>query len=221
MSAAGGLVGYVRVSTAEQGRSGLGLDAQRQAIEAACAARGWELLRVEEDALSGRNLRRPGLRAALEACTGGEAAGLVVAKLDRLSRSLLDFAGLLRRADREGWNLVALDLGVDLSTPAGRLVANVMASVAEWEREAAAERTRAALAEARARGVRLGRPPGSGRPWTAPELAERIRLMRLDERKTLAAICETLNAEGIPTPRGGTEWRPSSLEGVLRAEASP
>jgi DNA invertase Pin-like site-specific DNA recombinase len=111
------VIGYVRVSTAEQGTNGAGLDAQRAAIEAECDRRTWQLIRIEEDVLSGRTLRRPGLQRGLEACRSAEADGVVVAKLDRLSRSLVDFAGLLGEAQAGGWNLVALDLGVDLSTP--------------------------------------------------------------------------------------------------------
>jgi DNA invertase Pin-like site-specific DNA recombinase len=89
------VIGYVRVSTEEQGASGAGLEAQRSAIESECARRGWELLRVEEDVLSGKSLKRPGLLAALAACGSGAVSGIVVAKLDRLSRSLVDFANLL------------------------------------------------------------------------------------------------------------------------------
>src|SRR4051812_33313444 len=116
MELRGRIIGYIRVSTDEQGASGAGLEAQRSAILAECERRGWQLVRVEEEVLSAKTLRRPGLQRALDACRSGEAAGIVVAKLDRLSRSLIDFAGLLTEAQRGGWNVVALDLGVDLST---------------------------------------------------------------------------------------------------------
>jgi DNA invertase Pin-like site-specific DNA recombinase len=128
------VIGYIRVSTTEQGANGAGLEAQRAAIEAECLRRQWQLVRIEEDVLSGRTLRRPGLQRALDACRSTEADGVVVAKLDRLSRSLVDFAGLLAEAQAGGWNLVALDLEVDLSTPSGEFLANVMASAAQWER---------------------------------------------------------------------------------------
>ena len=154
------VAGYLRVSTVEQADSGAGLAAQHAAITAEAARRGWQLVRVFEDAgASGKSLSgRPGLMAALEAVEAGEAAALVVSKLDRLSRSVSDFAGLVASAQRRGWALVALDLGLDMTTPAGGLVANVMASVAEWERRVIGERTAAALAARRAQGVRLGRP---------------------------------------------------------------
>ena len=98
------VVGYIRVSTEEQAASGLGLAAQREAIEAECDRRGWQLLRVFEDAgASGSSLtRRPALTETLEALRSHEADAMVVAKLDRLSRSLLDFAGLMESARREG-----------------------------------------------------------------------------------------------------------------------
>src|SRR5262245_11855580 len=112
------VVGYIRVSTSEQADSGAGLEAQRQAIEAEASRRGWKLVHVFEDAgASGKSLDgRRGLQRALEAIEAGTAGGLVVARLDRLSRSLLDFAALMERARKRGWNLIALDLGVDTST---------------------------------------------------------------------------------------------------------
>ena len=90
--------------------------------------RGWTLVAVHEDALSGKSLDRPGLAAALAAVEAGEAGGIVVAKLDRLSRSLKDFACSWSARRKGGWNLVACDLGIDLSTPAGEFMANVMGS---------------------------------------------------------------------------------------------
>lgn len=204
------VIGYVRVSTDEQGSNGAGLEAQRSAIRDECSRRGWQLLRIEEDVLSGKSLNRPGLRRVLEACRSGEAAGVVVAKLDRLSRSLVDFAGLLSEAQTKGFNVVALDLGVDLSTPAGEFLANVMASAAQWERRIIGQRTRDALAVRRAQGVKLGRPAR-----ISPQLARRIRSLRT-RGKTLQAICDQLNREDIPTPQGGRIWRPSSLQALLR-----
>ncbi|MCA1704859.1 MAG: recombinase family protein [Actinobacteria bacterium] len=102
-------VGYLRVSTAEQAESGAGLDAQRATVEAECARRGWRLVQVFTDAgVSGKSTdNRPALTEALAAVENGAAAALVVAKLDRLSRSVQDAAGLLDRAQRHGWALVA------------------------------------------------------------------------------------------------------------------
>lgn len=202
------LLAYVRVSTTEQAERGYGLDAQEMAIRETCDRRGWELVElVRDEGLSGKNLERPGLRRALERLAAGEADGLLVAKLDRLSRSVVDFGLLLEWFTEAEVALVALDLGVDTSTPGGRLVANVFASVAEWERDTIAARTKDGLAAVRAQGKPTGRPAVADRP----ELAERIRAMR-DQGLTLQAIADTLTAEGVPTARGAKAWRPSSVQ---------
>jgi DNA invertase Pin-like site-specific DNA recombinase len=202
-------VAYCRVSTQEQADSRLGLEAQRAAVTAEAERRGWELVHVYEDShASGKSMNgRPGLAATLEAVEQGEAAVLLVAKLDRLSRSLVDFAGLTQRAQRKGWQLVALDVNIDTTTAAGALVANVMASVAEWERRAIGERTAAALAVKKAQGVQLGRPREM-----SEETIERIAAL-YQAGLTVAAIARRLNEEGVPTPRGGSWFSP----GVKRA----
>src|SRR5674476_86633 len=153
-------VGYRRVSTVEQADSGAGLAAQQTIIEAEATRRGWVLVEVHTDeAMSGKSLvGRTALLAAIESIELGRAEVLVVAKLDRLSRSLLDFASLMARAQAKGWNLVALDLGIDLSTPAGEFLASVMASAAQWERRIIGQRTREGMAAKKAAGVRLGPP---------------------------------------------------------------
>jgi DNA invertase Pin-like site-specific DNA recombinase len=143
-----------------------------------------------------------------------------VAKLDRLSRSLIDFAGLLERARREGWAVIALDLGVDTTTPAGELVANVMAAVAQWERRAIGERTRAALAVRRREGVRLGRPPS-----VSPEIRARVVAERAAGR-TFRRIARGLNDDAVPTAHGGERWHGETIRRVVQqerasAEASP
>ena len=208
------VVGYVRVSTEEQGLSGAGLEAQRAAILAEASRRGWEVVETFEDrGYSARDLKRPGVQAALGALEGGQGSALVVAKLDRLSRSMIDFTGLMARATRESWALVALDCAVDTTTPAGEAMAHVLATFAQFERRLIGQRTKDALAIKRAEGVRLGRPPA-----ISPDIAERIGQERAEGR-TLREIAERLDAEGIPTPRGGAHWRPSSLERVLRHTA--
>jgi DNA invertase Pin-like site-specific DNA recombinase len=204
-----GVIGYARVSTEEQGVSGAGLAAQRLAIEDECARRGWGFLRVEEEVLSGKNLKRPRLQAALAACRAGESSGIVVAKLDRLSRSLIDFARLLEEAKKHSFNVVALDLGVDLSTPSGEFLANVMASAAQWERRIIGERTKSALAVKRSQGVRLGRPP-----TLAAALVDRIGRERA-KGHTLAGIAQGLNEDGVATAHGGARWHPATVRSVL------
>ncbi|MGA2502247.1 MAG: recombinase family protein, partial [Tepidisphaeraceae bacterium] len=149
---------YMRVSTAEQADSGAGLAAQRSAIEAEADRRGWLAVEyVEDPAWSGRDLDRPAMQRALAMLAAGEADCLVAAKVDRLSRSVRDYAGLLDLAHREGWTLITLDLGVDTSTPLGEAMANVSATFAQLERRMIGQRTREALAAKRAAGVRIGR----------------------------------------------------------------
>lgn len=96
------VVGYVRVSTVEQSEEGAGREAQRKAIRSECVHGGWHLARIEMDVLSGENMERPGLEAALGACRSAEVGGVVVAKLDRLSRSVIDFGTVLAEANKGG-----------------------------------------------------------------------------------------------------------------------
>ena len=210
------VIGYARVSTDEQRANGVSLEAQSAAIAEESRRRGWELLRVETDALSGKTTKRPGLQTALDVCRSGEASGIVVMKLDRLTRSIVDFGKLLEEAldKRQGFNIVALDLGVDLSTPGGELVGNVMASVAQWERRAIGQRTKDALAIKRAQGVRLGRPR-----TMPPSVRRRIQRDRA-KGKTLTAIADALNASGVPTAHGGSRWHASTVRKVLASESA-
>lgn len=205
------VVGYVRVSTSEQAESGAGLAAQRATIEAEADRRGWQLVAVHEDAgISGKSMTgRAGLDAALMAVEKGEAEVLVVAKLDRLSRSLLDFANLMERSRRKRWALVALDLGVDTTTPAGEMVASLMATFAQYERRIIGVRTKEALAVKRAEGVRLGRPNS-----LSTEVVQRIQRERA-EGKTLAAIADGLNVGTVPTAHGGRAWHRATIRQVL------
>jgi DNA invertase Pin-like site-specific DNA recombinase len=148
------VIGYVRVSTEEQGLSGAGLQAQRATILAECERRGWFLVEVIEDiGKSGKDLKREGIRAALELLAAGQASALVVSKLDRVSRSLIDFAGIMATAQKQSWALVALDVQVDTSTPSGEAMAHMLATFAQFERRLISERTKNALAQKRAAGV--------------------------------------------------------------------
>jgi DNA invertase Pin-like site-specific DNA recombinase len=205
------VVGYTRVSTDEQATSGLGLKAQRTLIEAECERRGWELVQVFEDAgASGKAVSgRPALAKALEAVRGGDAGAMVVAKLDRLSRSLLDFASLMEDARKEGWALVILDLGVDTTTPSGEMIANVMATFAQFERRLIGQRTKDALAVKKREGVRLGRPVAVDEAVTKRIARERRR------GRSLRAIADGLNDDGVGTAHGGQRWHASTVKAVL------
>jgi DNA invertase Pin-like site-specific DNA recombinase len=209
-----GIVGYLRVSTDEQAVSGLGLTAQRTAVEAEAARRGLPLLSVHVDAgISGKSLARPGLTAALAELDAGKGTVLLVAKLDRLSRSVHDATGLMQRAERAGWGLVAMDANVDTTTPQGAAMTQVLAVFAELERRLIGERTKAALAVKVAQGVKLGRPR------TLPtEVAERIRTAHI-AGASWSAIARELTAEGVPTAQGGARWYPATVRYVALADA--
>lgn len=199
------MVLYIRVSTDEQG---LGLDVQRAELERAGAYQNWRVTElVVDEGQSGKDLDRPGLKRALELIAAGKADGLAVAKLDRLSRSVIDAGTLAEWFKDAGARLVALDMNIDTSTPSGLMVLHLLSAVAQWERETIAQRTRDGLAALRARGLPTGRPAVAD----MPELAARIRSLRMNGI-TLQAIADTLNAELVPTLRGGTCWRPSSVE---------
>jgi DNA invertase Pin-like site-specific DNA recombinase len=204
------VVFYMRVSTAEQANSGLGLAAQEAALRAAAERKGWQIAAVLTDAgASGKSMaNRPALTEALALLSGADAEVLAVSKLDRLSRSLLDFAGLMAKAQREGWGLLALDADVDTTTPSGRLVANLMATVADWEREVISARTKDALAAKKASGVILGAPR------TIPEaVVERIFRDRASGL-SIRTIAARLTADAVPTAKGGA-WSPATVQSVL------
>ena len=208
------IIAYVRVSTEEQADSRLGLDAQRSAILAEASRRGWtesEITFIEDAGYTAKNLNRPGIRTALQALQSGDADTLVVAKLDRLTRSMSDFTGLLQAAAKHRWALVALDLQVDTTTPNGEAMAYVVAVFANLERRLISERTKAGLEEAARRGVRLGRP--SRLPV---EVADRIARERAEGR-TLQAIADGLTNDQIPGSQGGLRWHPSTVRAVLRS----
>jgi DNA invertase Pin-like site-specific DNA recombinase len=204
------VIGYVRVSTEEQAVSGAGLEAQRRAIVAECKRRGWELVETLEDAgYSAKDLKRPGVQEALRVLEAGEAKALVVAKLDRLSRSMLDFAALMARAQKQSWALVALDCAVDTSTPAGEAMAHVLATFGQFERRLIGQRTKEALAAKKAAGVRLGRRPNVPQP-----VVRRIQRQRArgdSFRKIADDLCEA----GVPTAQGGARWYAATVRHVL------
>jgi DNA invertase Pin-like site-specific DNA recombinase len=169
-----------------------------------------------QDTCSGSTLfeDREGGAYVLKLLGSGQATTLVVSKLDRACRSVLDGADLIRRAEAERWSFVCLVLGLDTSTPMGRAMAHVALAFAELERERIRERVTEGLAVAKARGRRLGAP------GVDADLARRI----VRERRagmTLEAIARGLQEDGIPTTRGGRRWYPSTIRSVLlRAEQS-
>lgn len=199
---------YARCSTDAQANSGLGLVAQTQAMHAAVTLRGWHVVAELQDTASGGSLERPALQQALALIDCGEADALMVSRLDRATRSVGDFATVLGRLERRGAAFVALDLGIDSSTPGGRLVASVIASVAEWERSVISERTRAALRQ-------LPRERRNGRPVFDESVRLRARVLR-KRGLSLAKIAARLEREGVRPVRGGTRLHATTVARLLR-----
>jgi DNA invertase Pin-like site-specific DNA recombinase len=219
------VIGYVRVSTDEQASHGVSLAAQAEKVRGYCSLYELELVALVEDAgASAKSLERPGLAQALRAIDRGDAQGLVVAKLDRLTRSVIDIGELVDKyfSERAGCSLFSVADAIDMRTAAGRMVLNILVSVSQWEREAIGERTRDALRHKRSVGavygpVPLGYNAVDGRLVEAEnEMRAVAEVRRLAEAgMPLRAICRALDAGGYPTKRGGP-WRLSSVQSILR-----
>lgn len=217
------VVAYHRVSTEGQGRSGLGLDAQRSAVAALCDARGWGIISEFTEVESGKRNDRAQLTAALEHArlTG---AKLVVAKLDRLSRDA-------------AFTLTLRNSGVDFTCAdnpdVNRLTIGLLAVINEDERERISERTKAALQAAKARGTKLGNPHGAaafrragkgngdavaaikaGADSFAESLRGTVAELRASGATSLPKLAAGLNERHIRTPRGG-QWHPSTVSSLL------
>jgi len=219
-------VAYLRVSTDKQGRSGLSLEAQRAAVVRHAAAAGGSIIGEHVEVESGRKKDRPQLAAALADCRARRAV-LVIAKLDRLARNVHFVAGLME----SGVEFIASDMPT-----VNRLTVHILAAVAEEEARMISARTKAALAAAKARGVRLGNPHLLAR---CPVLAARARgaqqaearrrteavLPYLEQARAAGAItlwqlADALMKRGVPAPRGGERWHPAQVRRVLAYAAS-
>ena len=200
-------LGYASVPGGDQGNDSM--RRQQQEIDAICSRKGLDLLKLVRDVESrgGSDLNRPGLAYALEHLKAHDASCLVVSSLERLTRSAANLGTLVEWLDRRGARLVVVDIDLDTSTPEGRLVAKALATVGGSERKTLMQRTRKGLEAARLAGRSSGQPAVSD----APALKQRIVDMRAGGM-TLQAIANTLNAEGVPTLRGGALWRPSSVQ---------
>lgn len=201
-------VGYTTVPDSDEA-AGTRLRDEARQIEEACDRLGIELSKLVRDLepTSGPDLRRPGLTYALESLEAGEFECLVVPRLDRLTRSAANLGALIKLLDERDARLVVVDIDLDTSTEEGRLAADALVKVGGLERRRLEQRTRKGLEAARDRRRSSGRPAVADRP----SLKQRIADMRASGM-TLQAIADTLNDEGIPTVRGGAEWRPSSVQ---------
>ncbi len=201
------MFGYARVSTDEQAMSRNGLEAQRDALDVQAQRRGWTVEHFADEGLSGKAIG-PKLSEVLQLLASGQGDGLVVSKLDRLSRSIVDAANIIESAQAQGWSLVILDLGVDLTTAAGRMQAMMLVNFAQYERELISERTKAALAAKKRRGERIGRPRVAS--------ASVVRRIVQDRQagSTYDAIAAALSAERVLSPLGKPTWQPSTVRRI-------
>lgn len=208
----GKFVSYYRVSTAKQGESGLGLEAQKAAIETYLNGGNWKVLGEFVEIESGKRKNRPELSAALALCKKQKAT-LIIAKLDRLARNLHFISGLLE----SGIEFLAVD-----NPTANRLTVQILAAVAEEEARAISARTKAALAAAKARGVilgkhgaKLGKANHKRAMKTANALTGTIEELRAEGVTSVRAIAAALNTRGVQTPQG-KRWHTSSVQRLLK-----
>jgi DNA invertase Pin-like site-specific DNA recombinase len=209
---------YTRVSTARQAEEGVSLDAQERTLTAAAEAAGYRVKVVREEGRSGKSITgRPALVAALDDLAAGRAAALYVAKIDRLARNTRDALLIADDAQRQGWRLVACDLNLDTATPVGRLVLTVMAAVGEMERQQISARHRDWHAEQTARGIVWG--VDAGPKGLLPDAVRARIVAERQAGRSLRAIADDLNAEEVPTARGG-KWHASTIKHVLTAPST-
>jgi site-specific DNA recombinase len=217
-------IGYVRVSTDRQADTGISLDAQAEKIRAMAVVHGAELLDVIVDGgESAKSLQRPGMTQLLAMVEGKRVQAVIVAKLDRLTRSVRDLCELLERFERRSVSLISVAESLDTGSAAGRLVINIMTAVSQWEREAIGERTRDALRHKRANGQRVGNIAYGYRLATdgehvEPDAGEQevlatIRDLRARHR-SLREVATALNQRGWRTRRG-SPWRHEYVKNAI------
>lgn len=223
---------YIRVSTDKQAEHGHSIDAQRDRLTAYADRYALQVVEVIVDGgESAGTLNRPGLRRAVEMVEAGEADVIVATKGDRISRNLRDLLNLAATLAEHGASIATADGTFDTTTPVGKAMTQMQGVFAELERELIAQRTREGMAAAKAKGVRLGRPPfgymvEDGRlvpdPSKAAELerrraiAERIEQMQ-GEGMTLRQIAEAFTAEHVPTATGRGTWTAAAVQRIARA----
>jgi len=218
-------IGYVRVSTDKQADRGVSLEAQVEKIKAMAVVHDVELLDVIVDAgESAKDLDRPGMIRILELVGSRAVKMVIVAKLDRLTRSVRDLAILLERFDKRGVFLVSVAESLDTGSAAGRLVLNIMTAVSQWEREAIGERTRDAMRHKKSKLEYIGNAPYGFRLATdgkhvEPEPGEQATLERIQRLRkggtSLRKIAQELNDDGVLT-RQGSPWRHEYVVRLLK-----
>lgn len=201
-------LGYCRVSTEEQAAHGHGLAAQHDTITTEAERRGWAVTIHADEGATGKRIN-PTLADCLEQLRTGRADALIVGKMDRLARSVLHAADIMNAARTQGWDLIVCDLGVDLSSPQGKAMANMLATFAELERDMISQRTREGLAAARAKGKRIGAP----RLVTAHVVDQIVRARH--DGQSYASIARSLEEGGLLSPAGRPSWQASTVRRIF------
>jgi DNA invertase Pin-like site-specific DNA recombinase len=205
------VIGYS--SSAELDRTARAeLKHQEAVIARACQSRGLRLLEFVGDleSASGNRPGRPGLDYALKRISAGDASGLIVTELSRMTRSAAKLGVIIQRLDACEARLIARSHGLDTADPHGRRFADLLVEISGWESERISNRTRKGLEAARQRGRRIGRAAVAD----YPDLRDHITDMR-SRGMTLQAIADELNERGVPTVRGGEKWRHSSVQATI------
>jgi site-specific DNA recombinase len=222
-------IGYVRVSTDKQADHGVSLEAQAEKIRAMAVVHNGNLVDIIVDGgESAKSLNRPGMARLLALVDAGGVQTVIIAKLDRLTRSVKDLCTLLERFERRRVALISVAESLDTGSAAGRLVLNIMTAVSQWEREAMGERTRDALSYKRNRGERVGNIPFGSRladdgQHLEPDPAEQTALAEIQRLRNagtaMRRIATCLNESAYRTRRG-TPWRLESVARVLNGAAA-
>ncbi len=228
------IIGYVRVSTNEQAQTGVSLEAQKEKIRAYSRLNGWKCVEViRDDGYSAKDLKRPGLKRVLDELPlkRRRFEGIIVAKLDRLTRSLRDLDHISELAEKNKVSLISIQEAIDTSTATGKLFRILVTAFSQWEREVMGERTREVLAYKRRNGERIGTIPygftvAEDGKTLVPVPEEMKVLKRIQKERDSGTafwlIADGLNADLIPSKSGGTWWTAtvrSVLETARRREA--
>ena len=216
---------YVRVSTEDQARNGVSLADQEAKIRAYADLYGHEIVQLIADpGVSAKNLKRPGVQELLSLVKTGKVEGIVVAKLDRLTRSVRDLADLIALCNKRIVALISVAEQIDTSTAAGRMVANMLGVISQWERETIGERTSAAIQYKKHNGraysgrfAPYGYAKSDGMLVPVAQEQEAIDvIMDLSSKHGVRAVCRLLEAKSIPTRSARAKWHPKVVAKIIR-----
>lgn len=217
------VIGYVRVSTEEQAREGLSVEAQKEKIKAYCQLKDWTLKDIiSDEGRSGKNLNREGIQAIIKMIIDNEIEGLVVYKLDRLTRSVKDLNFLIELLEKKQIKLISITENLDTSTASGRFFVNILGTISQWEREIIGERTKLALHFKREKKEKYSREvfgfdfQGGRMVENQKEQAIIKEMIKLKQAGlSYREIAKHLKTKGIKTKRGG-EWQAGNVYVILK-----